>query len=96
MNNRQKAKHWKRLYEESLPQKPYPVVLETHPLQHFSAKYSVPRMDRDIFDNPDTFINTVTNQLISQFKAYLKDSVIISEDIKRDRMEFELSIWLRK
>lgn len=26
MNARQKAKHWKKLYEQSLPKKPYPVM----------------------------------------------------------------------
>lgn len=35
MNARQKAKHFKRLYEESLPKKPYPVVYKSILPKHY-------------------------------------------------------------
>lgn len=38
MNNRQKAKHFKRLYEIGFPKKPYPIEFQYVGLKHYKAQ----------------------------------------------------------
>ena len=66
MNNRQKAKHFKRLYEQGL-QKPYPVEIRTLPLKHFTARYSISKSELNYYPQ-ELLMNTIQNQLISQLK----------------------------
>lgn len=41
MNNRQKAKRFKRLYETSLPQRTFPVIASNKPLQKYKCRVQV-------------------------------------------------------
>lgn len=61
MNARQKAKHFKRLYEQSLPQKPYPIVYQK-PSSHMKISYSIRRKDFEYAqDNPTLTKTTIEN-----------------------------------
>lgn len=73
MNTRQKAKHFKRLYEESKSsKKAIKPIVETFPLNHCLIQSKIDNYDytkiMDAFKNPEEFIKKqhiryITNQL---------------------------------
>lgn len=93
MNNRQKAKHWKRLYEESLPKKPYSVEIRTLPLKHYTARYSIRKSEIEHYPQ-ELLMNTIQNQLISQLKDVIKDHVEWEDNPMLYTRNFRFDFWL--
>lgn len=94
MNLRQKAKHFKRLYEESLPQKPYPVVIKTILPKHYRVQLL---MDiRDIIylqDNPQLLKTHIENRILQELRPLIWDNLITEQqDIYKYR--YSLNIWM--
>ena len=93
MNLRQKAKHFKRLYEESLPQKPYPVVIKTILPKQYRVQLL---MDiRDIIylqDNPQLLKTHIENRILQELRPLIWDNLITEQDIYKYR--YSLDIWM--
>ena len=90
MNARQKAKHFKRLYEEALPKKPYPVVYKTISPKHYRIQQL---MDRDIVylqDNPQLLKTHIENRILQELRPLIWDNLIT----EKDRYRYSLDIWM--
>lgn len=87
MNNRQKAKHFKRLYEMGLPKKPYFTTFIKHiGLKHYGVATSVPYW----YDCP---ICRVEDNLIHNLRDILKKN--IKEETRDDGgKRYYLDIWM--
>lgn len=95
MNNRQKAKHFKKLYE-SLIKKPAPIVIEYVSLQHYGCEYSIPIDTRMLEYNPELLQDQVTQHFINEYKDIFKKNIETKENPYTGRLEYELHVWLRK
>ena len=81
MNNRQKAKHWKRLYEESLPKKPYPVVYQTILPKHCRISQMIDA--RDIVylqDTPQLLRTHIENRILQELRPLIWDNLKTEKD----------------
>lgn len=94
MNNRQKAKHWKQLYEMSLPKKPYPVVYQKTSLQHLRYVQSIRKLE--LIQGGSLLEGNIINLLVKKMGDELKSRIISSENIEMDTIEYSLDIWVSK
>ena len=95
MNNRQKAKHWKRLYEESLPKKPYPVVYKTILPKHYRISHLIDA--RDIAyaqDTPQLLKTLIENRMLQELKPLIWDNLKTERDLYSDKYRYWLDIWV--
>lgn len=96
MNARQKAKHFKRLYEEALPKKPYPVVYQTLFPKHYIAQYSID-MDyaSDACVDSRVLKAVVEDRILHELRPLIWDNLIVEKDIDSRKCRYALDIWLR-
>lgn len=94
MNNRQKAKHWKQLYEMSLPKKPYPVVYQKTSLQHLRYIQSIHKLE--LIQGGSLLEGNIKNLIVKKMGDELKSRIIASENIEMDSIEYSLDIWVSK
>lgn len=96
MNLRQKAKRFKRLYEEALPRKPYPVVIKTAHNKHFRARYTLDRTDnmRYALDNPVLFKTHIENRILNELRPIIWDNLITEIDEKADKYIYTLDVFM--
>ncbi len=87
MNNRQKAKHFKKLYEDQM-RKTVPVrtVFRTE-LKHYAAKYLCNRYD-------DIQEEDISSELVRKFDKTLRDNVEVTYDSETGTRLYQLDIWL--
>ena len=71
MNARQKAKHFKRLYEESLPKRPYPVVYQSLPMLHYKAEY----LAKDLIEPTEIIEKAVVDILLQKIRPIVQDNM---------------------
>ena len=96
MNLRQKAKHFRRLYEEALPKRPYPVVIKTELPYHYKIKKSIAKENytfyvSEMFDHlRDHIISDMTRQL----KPIVSDHVKTQENRDMNTIEYSMDIWV--
>ncbi len=96
MNARQKAKHFKRLYEESLPKKPYPVVYKTILPRHYRISQLIDA--RDIAyaqDNPQLLRTHIENRMLQELRPLIWDSLIVEKANYTDKYRYSLDIWMK-
>ena len=94
MNNRQKAKHWKQLYEMSLPKKPYPIVYQHTSLQHLRYVQSIRKLE--LIQGGSLLEGNIRNLLVKKLCEELKSRIISSENIEMDTIEYSIDIWVSK
>ena len=95
MNARQKAKHFKRLYEESLPKKPYPVVYKTILPSHYRISQLIDA--RDIAyaqDNPQLLKTLIENRILQELRPLIWDNLKTEKDFYSDKYRYWLDIWV--
>ena len=81
MNNRQKAKHFKMLYEMTLPQKPIPGVnIKTNPLEHYKC----------------VVLAKSEEEAINKIAQHFKDFILCNDALYKCGDEYEFSFWLKK
>lgn len=95
MNNRQKAKHFKRLYEEALSKKPYPVVYKTILPKHYKISQMVDARDiAYLQDNPKLLKTHIENRILQELRPLIWDNLITEKDIYTDKYRYSLDIWM--
>ena len=96
MNARQKAKHFKKLYEETLPKKPYPVEYKTIFPRHYKVQQD---MDiKDIIylqDNPQRLKTHIENRILQELRPLIWDNLIVEKDRYTDKYRYSLDIWMK-
>ena len=96
MNNRQKAKHFKQLYEKTLAQKYYPEVIRIDNIKHcrVSAGFS-PDL---IINEPDQELisNLVMKKITDQMRPIIKDHVITRFDNIMGVYRVSFDFWVKE
>ena len=94
MNARQKAKHFKRLYEESLPKKPYPIVYQTHNNKHYKVRHMVNTRDIVYEQSPTMLQTQILNGILRELRPIIWDNLVTEKDIYTDKYIYSLDIWM--
>lgn len=95
MNARQKAKKFKKLYEEILPQKPYPVVYKTPSLKHYRISHMVNA--KDMFYSPDNsqpLRTLIENKIMQELRPLIWNNLKTESDLYSDNYRYLLDIWI--
>lgn len=96
MNARQKAKHFKKLYEESLPKKPYPVVYKTAPLKHYRIEQFIDT--KTVFytaDNDQLPRTLVENKILNELRPLIYENIIVEKEAYYDAFRVSLDLWMK-
>ena len=96
MNLRQKAKHFKRLYEEALPKRPYPVVIKTWQPKHYKVTKSIAK-ENHTFYGPEMFDHLrdhIISDMTRQLKTIVSDHVKTQENRDMNTIEYSMDIWV--
>ena len=97
MNARQKAKHFKRLYEALGATKINPTIIGTHDLKHYKAEFIMP--NREVFDLGLNFKENleelITGKLLSELEPAIKDCIVSESDQYIDATRFSIDNWVR-
>lgn len=81
MNARQKAKHFKRLYEESLPKKPYPVIHETVPLKHYRLEQFIDTKEVYYTEDKKQLLRTlIENRILKELRPLIYENIIVEKE----------------
>lgn len=96
MNNRQKAKRFKQLYEQTLATKVNPIKIETEPLTQLRVKQYVPYDDFVHVGSEQIMVGCAINRMMSDLKERLKDNVIVEKDDRTRKAIFTLDVWVRE
>ena len=92
MNARQKAKHFKRLYEEALPKKPYPVVYKTQLPEHYRILQTID--ERDVYDGIPQLLKTyIENKILGELRPLISEHIKTERDLRTDKYRYWLDIW---
>lgn len=94
MNARQKAKHFKRLYEEALPKKPYPVVYKTLSEHHMILAMIDARDIAYLQDNPQLLKTHIENRILQGLRPLIWDNLKTEKDKYLDKYIYSLDIWM--
>lgn len=95
MNARQKAKHFKRLYEESLPKRPYPVIYQTYSGQHYRIRQAVDCREIAYAESSPTPLKThIENGILREIRPLIWDCIKAEKDIISDKVIYSLDIWM--
>lgn len=95
MNARQKAKHFKRLYEESLPKKPYPVIYQTCFGQHYRIRHAIDSREIAYVESSSTLLKThIENGILRELRPLIWDNLKAEKDIESDKVIYSLDIWM--
>lgn len=96
MNLRQKAKHFKKLYELGLPKKPYPVIYETHRAKHYRVCHMIDQ--REIAYAQQTsqqLLQTqIENSILRELRPVIWDNLKEEKDLYTGKVIYSLDVWL--
>ena len=93
MNLRQKAKHFKRLYEAKL-KKPYPIIYKTN-LPHYKILQMVDA--RDIVctqDDAQLRRTVIENRILQKLRPLIWENLKIEKDLYSGNYKYSLDIWV--
>lgn len=93
MNNRQKAKHFKRLYEQLRLSAP-PVEIRTQRLKHLRVNQLVRKMDMLAEPNLEWFVKDIQRNLVRKLDDVLKEQIIVQDNLPLDCCEYSLDVWV--
>lgn len=72
MNNRQKAKHFKRLYEQNLPQRKVVFITEQIPWTHIKQTKTIDSsVFEHLYDSVDTPISLASEEMARELGRYI-------------------------
>lgn len=95
MNARQKAKHFKRIYEESLPKKPYPVIYQTYSGQHYRIRHAIDYREIAYVESSPTLLKThIENGILRELRPLIWDNLKVEKDLYTDKFIYSLDIWM--
>ncbi len=96
MNARQKAKHFKRLYEEALPKKPYPVIYKTILPKHYRIEQFIDTKTVFYTENKQELLKTlIENKILKELRPLIYENIIVEKEAYYDAFRVSLDIWLK-
>ena len=93
MNNRQKAKRFKQLYERTRTNFA-PTKFETLPLTHYRAETRITRYDVCFFGK-DILLQMAVDDLTRKLKPLVKDKMISTDDKSLDCFNCSIDVWVK-
>lgn len=97
MNNRQKAKHWRKLYEQQLPKKPYPVVYQHILPTHYRLEYLIDPRELYSSINDQQLIKThIENEMMRKLRPLVWDHLKAQQDIYKGMIRYSLDVWMEE
>lgn len=97
MNVRQKAKHFKKLYEDALPKKPYPVVFKTVPLRHYRAEQFIDIADIAYLQgNPQLLRTQVENRILQEIRPLIWNNIKSERSSYSNKCRYWLDVWFEQ
>ena len=95
MNLRQKAKHFKKLYEDVLPTKPYPVIYETRGTKHYRVCNMVDEKDIAYAQQTPQLLKThIENGILRELRPIIWDNLKAEKDLYTDKIIYSLDVWI--
>lgn len=94
MNLRQKAKHFKKLYEYALPKKPYPVIYETHRAKHYRIRHMVDKSEIAYAPSSQLFQTHIENNILRELRPLIRDNLIEEKDLYTNKIIYSLDVWM--
>lgn len=95
MNLRQKAKHFKKLYEQGLPKKPYPVIYQTHNIKHYKAQFPMKNNDAIYMQNNPSLLKThIENRMLQELRPLVWDNLKAETDLYSNKVIYTLDVWM--
>lgn len=95
MNARQKAKHYKKLYETLGATKINPNIIARPELTHYKAQVILSHYDHEMFGSPSNLEEYVTTKLLSELEPVIKDSIVGETDQYINATRFSIDIWVK-
>ena len=81
MNNRQKAKHFKKLYEATLPDKPTSIIFTKNPLKRYKCKVTA----------PEESTKEAIHIMAQHFEKLASEHIEYNKELG----QYELTVWLK-
>lgn len=95
MNNRQKAKHWKQLYE-GIMKEPKPVRIDHLPLAHYRANCVIPMTNIVIASNDKiSSERVVMSQIMNELMPLVKKNIICQHRDEIGALAYSVDLWMR-
>lgn len=95
MNNRQKAKHFKLLYERTLPTKPSSIKIVREDLDHFRVQVLL--SPEQIALRPTEMVKKiVVNRLAEDMKEAIAERMVWEQIIEENKIKYSVDVWFRK
>ena len=95
MNLRQKAKHFKKLYEDALPKKPYPVIYETHSAKHYRVCNMMDKREIAYAPLEPQLLKThIENGILRELRPIIWDNLKAEKDLHTDKIIYSLDVWM--
>jgi hypothetical protein len=94
MNARQKAKHYKKLYEEILS-RPLPVIYQTTTPTHYRARLMMNNRDIAYGEQSPSLLKThIENGILRELRPMIWDNLKTEKDIYTDKYIYSLDVWM--
>ncbi len=96
MNTRQKAKHFKKLYEQSLAQKPATIIIKTKTPKCYTAQILLDVVQCSKLENelPNVFHAHIENLILDQIKPLVWSNLKSEIDVYTGKRRFWMRFWL--
>lgn len=96
MNLRQKAKRFKRLYENELfLKKPYPVKYEMHNAKHYRVQFATHEAEILCAQQELNLYETqVVNGILNELRPIVRDNLKTERDLYIGKFIYSLDIWV--
>lgn len=97
MNLRQKAKRFKKLYEESLPKKPYPVIYKSERgLKHYKQSTSFISIANEDYTEyaPDLVNHYAVTELLDGIRPIITKNIKEERDRYTGNIIYSVDIWI--
>lgn len=87
MNNRQKSKHFKKLYESTLPGKQKHITFTRYPLKKYACKVIVPKVT-----TPEESTKEAIHIMAQHFEKLASEHIEYNKELG----QYELTLWLKE
>lgn len=94
MNLRQKAKRFKKLYEDALPKKPYPVIYESHRAKHYRVRHMIDKREIAYAPSPQLLQTQIENSILRELRPLIRDNLIAEKDLYTNKIIYSLDFWM--
>lgn len=98
MNARQKAKHFKKLYEEALSKKIYPIIHEIHEMdgaKHYKVRSMFDEKDIAYAQQTPQLLKThIENGILRELRPIIWDNLKVEKDLYTNKFIYSLDVWI--